>query len=198
MQERTTKGVNLASAHLTRELRVRSHVYNNPFSSSRFRVKSHLQAFKLLSRSRSLLVRHTNKSSNKDATCVAYQGRNGAEPGRVLVGTSTVSTQDSWVRWRAVLHFSFHTPWTRLDASERSLRNGSTRSQQLVAKSTAASTARIAGSGHLACFVRALRAHGAVTGRSSYLDLSDPPLRVVNVRLHGLPALLSAVSILSF
>ena len=114
-----------------------------------------------------------NKYQKEDATCVAYQGRNGAEPDRVLVGTSSVCTQDTWVRWRAVLHNSVpHARWTRLDASERSLRNGSTRSQQLVAKSTAASTARIASSGHLACVVRALRAHGAVTGRSSHSWIS--------------------------
>ena len=97
-------GVNLCSAHLMRELQVRSRRYFKPFSRSRSRVLTHIQAFESLSGSRSCLVRHTNSSSNNNSTT----RRNIAEPDRVLVATSTACTQDTQARLRAVLSATFH------------------------------------------------------------------------------------------
>ena len=111
---------------------------------------------------------------------LAQQGKNGAEPGRVLVGTSTICTQDTWVRWRArdftqvIVRFGtvargfnnlFQNPLLRRSSNCKFLspglfRQGSPRS----------------------CV------HGGVTARSSHSWISPIRLFVVNVRLHGLQA----------
>ena len=52
-------------------------------------------------------------TKRKTQHCVAQQGSIGAEPDRVLVGGSTIQSQDTWVRWRyfseyaVSSHFSF-------------------------------------------------------------------------------------------
>ena len=67
------------------------------------------------------------------------QGKDGAEPGRVLVGASTLYAQDTWGTVESnFICYVPHVPRTRL-TQMRSLPNGSTRSQQHVSKSTAAS-----------------------------------------------------------
>ena len=54
----------------------------------------------------------------EDATLRCTTRKNGAQPGRVLVGTSTVCTQDTRVKWKAVLHATFQTTLVAV-ASER-------------------------------------------------------------------------------
>ena len=76
-----------------------------------------------------------------------------------------------------------HSPRTRLHVSECPLRNTSTRSPQLF---------------QIHCCVASRLARlfsGLSAPRHTWIS---PPLCVVNVRLHGLPALLSAVFIPSF
>ena len=62
---RNNTGLNLCSAHLMCEHQVLSRMNFKPLSRSRFRVLTHIQAFSLLSGSRSCLVRHTNNCSKK-------------------------------------------------------------------------------------------------------------------------------------
>ena len=54
-----------------------------------------------------------HEHQREDATLRCTTRKNGAQPGRVLVGTSTVCTQDTRVRWKAVLHATFQTTLVR-------------------------------------------------------------------------------------
>ena len=87
-----------------------------------------------------------------------------AELGDVVVGTQHSSHTRYRVRWRAVLHATFHAYRALPDANERPLRNINTPPPQLF-QIHCCVAARIASSCHLARFIRALRAHASMALR---------------------------------
>ena len=132
---------------------------------------------------------HNYRWEDADGT---FHNKDGMVPNLVVLSLvpAQCAHQDTWVGWRAVLFATFQTHLKRdLAQVSVSFRNGSTRFQQHVSKSTAALQLGLqvlvtwhASSG-LSALMRPWRCDSSV---ASLLNLSDPPLRVVNVRLHDL------------
>ena len=114
---------------------------------------------------------------------------------------STVSKHDTGTVESSFKGYVPHAPATRLDASQRPLRNVNTQSPQLfqIHCCVAARIAVFFSPDLILQGPPRSCVHGAVNcSIASHMDLSDFLLCVVNVRLHGSSVLLSAVCIPSF